>query len=187
MDAFTGEIRIFAGVLNENAPPDGWAYCDGRLLNVSEYPDLLTLIGTAYGGDGIKNFALPNLDGRVAVGASVGEKPAKGRGVETLYAVGDHGGIESVTLTTSQIPSHDHTVYASTKPATTNRAGQAVTFAAVAPPAEFYDAKSTVSGANANYNPQAIGMSGGNQSHSNIMPTTVLKYIICLNGEYPIP
>ena len=60
---FVGEIRMFAG----NFEPAGWAFCDGRLLPISEYETLFTLIGTTYGGDGESTFALPDLRGRIPI------------------------------------------------------------------------------------------------------------------------
>ena len=50
-----GEIRIFAG----NFAPNGWAFCNGQLVPISEYETLFNLIGTTYGGDGQETFGLP--------------------------------------------------------------------------------------------------------------------------------
>src|SRR5213075_1772476 len=92
---FVGEIRIFAG----NFAPNGWMLCDGQLLPISEYETLFNLIGTTYGGDGQATFALPNLQGRLPI--------HMGTGIST-YQIGESGGVESVTLTTNQIPIHTH-------------------------------------------------------------------------------
>ena len=64
MEPYTGELRIFAG----NFAPVSWLFCQGQLLNISEYEVLFQLIGTTYGGDGQTTFALPNLQSRVVVG-----------------------------------------------------------------------------------------------------------------------
>jgi microcystin-dependent protein len=60
-DPLIGEIRMFAGAF----VPRGWAPCDGRLLSISRHSALFSVMGTAYGGDGMTTFALPDLRGRV--------------------------------------------------------------------------------------------------------------------------
>src|SRR5438309_3717841 len=94
--SYVGEIRMFAG----NFAPNGWMLCQGQLLPISENETLFNLIGTTYGGDGQSTFALPNLSSGVPVhmGALSG----------TTYALGESGGLETVTLTTNQIPAHSH-------------------------------------------------------------------------------
>src|SRR4029078_4337778 len=89
---FVGEIRMFGG----NFAPAGWAFCNGALIPISENETLFNLIGTTYGGDGESTFALPDLSSRVPV--HVGPRSA----------LGQTGGVETVSLTTSQIPSHSH-------------------------------------------------------------------------------
>ncbi|HVG92023.1 MAG TPA: tail fiber protein, partial [Alphaproteobacteria bacterium] len=89
---FIGEIRMFAG----NFAPVGWAFCNGALIPIAENDALFNLIGTTYGGDGQNTFALPNLQSRIPVHVGPG------------FALGQSGGVESVTLTTSQIPAHSH-------------------------------------------------------------------------------
>ena len=64
-DAMLGEVKLFAGTFT----PRGWAFCEGQLLQVSEYSALFSIIGTTYGGDGRSTFALPYLRGAVPVGA----------------------------------------------------------------------------------------------------------------------
>src|ERR1700754_3645701 len=89
---YVGEIRMFAGNFN----PAGWAFCNGDLLPISENEVLFNLIGTTYGGDGQQTFALRDLQSRVPVhpGPTVSQ-------AET-------GGVETVTLSVSQIPVHKH-------------------------------------------------------------------------------
>src|ERR1017187_6822531 len=89
---FVGEIRIFAG----NFSPNGWLFCDGSLLPISEYETLFNLIGTTYGGDGQSTFALPDLRSRAPI--------HQGNG----FVIGQNGGVEAVTLTVNQIPIHTH-------------------------------------------------------------------------------
>ncbi len=65
MDAILGEVRLFAG----DYAPEGWRICDGAVLNVADHEPLFSLIGKTYGGDGLTTFALPDLRGRVPIGA----------------------------------------------------------------------------------------------------------------------
>src|SRR5204863_8705573 len=94
---YVGEIRMFAG----NFAPAGWMFCDGQLLPITENETLFNLIGTTYGGDGQSTFALPNLQSRVPLHAGTGSD-----GI--TYTQGEVVGVESVTLTTNQIPIHTH-------------------------------------------------------------------------------
>lgn len=55
-----GEIMLWAG----NFTPYAWVPCDGRLLSISEYAPLYSLLGTTYGGDGRSTFGVPDLRGR---------------------------------------------------------------------------------------------------------------------------
>src|SRR5262245_21291892 len=84
-----------------NFAPLGWMFCNGQLLAISEYEALFNLIGTTYGGDGQSSFALPNLQGRVPM--------HQGKG----YVMGEAAGTETVTLLTTQIPSHTHALVGS--------------------------------------------------------------------------
>src|ERR1700712_562336 len=82
---YVGEIRMFGG----NFPPNGWMFCEGQTLPISEYDVLYQLIGTTYGGDGQVTFNLPNLSGRVPVHA--------GSNGASTYQLGELAGVESVT------------------------------------------------------------------------------------------
>ena len=62
VEPFVGEIRLFGF----NFAPLGWAFCDGRLLPISQNTALFSLLGTTYGGDGRSTFALPDLRGPCA-------------------------------------------------------------------------------------------------------------------------
>src|SRR6185295_19005923 len=98
---FVAEIRIFAC----NFAPTGWATCDGQLMPISQNTALFSLLGTFYGGDGKSTFALPNLDGSVAIGQG------QGGGLSQRF-LGESGGEQFVTLLTSEIPFHTHNVQA---------------------------------------------------------------------------
>jgi uncharacterized repeat protein (TIGR01451 family) len=98
-DPILGEVRPFAGTV----APQGWVFADGQVLPISQYQALFSLLGTTYGGDGMSNFALPDLRGRAAVEAGTGA------GL-TARTLGTGFGAESLALTVSQIPAHDHTL-----------------------------------------------------------------------------
>src|SRR5947209_10197062 len=100
---YVGEIRIFAG----NFAPAGWMFCEGQLLPISENETLFQLIGTTYGGDGQSTFGLPDLRGRIPL--------HQGNG----FTLAETGGVETVTLTVSQIPAHTHAYLGSNNPANT--------------------------------------------------------------------
>jgi microcystin-dependent protein len=98
---FIGQIELFGG----NFAIQGWAFCNGQLLNIADYDALFALIGTTYGGDGQNTFALPNLNSRMAVGVGTGP------GLSTVTQ-GQSGGTESVTLVAANVPAHSHSLAA---------------------------------------------------------------------------
>src|SRR3954453_9272252 len=104
-DPFVAEIRIFPF----NFAPTGWAWCDGQLMPISQNTALFSLLGTNYGGDGKSTFALPDLQGRTSM------HPNQGPGL-SLHSLGELGGSETVTLLESEIPTHSHSLMASTQP-----------------------------------------------------------------------
>jgi microcystin-dependent protein len=167
---YVGEIRIFAG----NFPPNGWLFCSGQLLPISENEVLFQLIGTTYGGDGEETFALPNIASRFPI--------HQGTGVPGINrTLGESGGVESVTLSTQQIPVHSHAFLASQDP------GQVVT-----PGGNVLGVSNAVSifkpipGAPASaMNAQSITPVGGSQPHDNMHPFLVVSYIISLFGLFP--
>src|SRR5947207_15899128 len=59
-EPFVAQIQIFGF----NFPPNGWAFCNGQIMPISQNTALFSLLGTQYGGDGRSNFALPNLQSR---------------------------------------------------------------------------------------------------------------------------
>ncbi|MEL4245096.1 phage tail protein [Shewanella xiamenensis] len=98
-DPFIGQISMFAG----NFAPRGWAFCNGQLLSISQNSALFSIIGTTYGGNGQTTFALPNMQGRVPVHQGQGSGTSQ-------YVLGEMAGQETVTLTSSQMPIHNHAV-----------------------------------------------------------------------------
>ena len=172
---YIGEIRMFGG----NFAPAGWAFCDGQLLPISENDALFTLIGTAYGGDGQDNFALPNLQSRIPL--HVGGTTVTGP-TGITYTLGEMAGVESVTLTTQQIPIHTHAMLGSTDLGTTNQ------------PADNILASLTAAQGNLPYrvanppvtlDPSSVAPVGGSQPHENMQPFLVISFIISLFGVFP--
>jgi microcystin-dependent protein len=164
---FVGEIRMFAGNFN----PNGWAFCNGQLLPIAENDVLFTLIGTTYGGDGEETFALPNLQSRVPL--------HQGTLQGTPFIIGEQAGVESVTLTTQQIPVHNHLIAGST--AAGSQASPANNVPAANNLVSIY-AASTTSAAMA---AQMVNPSGGSQPHDNMQPFLCINYIISLFGIFP--
>jgi microcystin-dependent protein len=169
-DQFLGEIRVFGF----NFPPTGWARCDGQELPISQNTALFTLLGTTYGGDGKTTFALPDLQGAVAM------NHGQGQGL-SLYDLGESGGSDTVTLLASEIPLHSHAVRGQTglgnleAPAATRslaRSGGATIYtsstAGLAPMAA-----------------QALTPAGSSLPHDNISPALVMQFCIALQGIFP--
>ncbi len=154
---------MFAG----NFAPVGWMLCQGQTLAISEYATLFALIGTTYGGDGQSTFNLPNLSSRVPIHQGAG------------FTIGQMAGLESVTLTTQQIPQHTHALLCNS--ASSNSPGPAGAYWGAT------SANAFVAGASANssMNPNAVASTGGSQPHDNLMPFLVINFIISLFGIYP--
>ncbi|MGN7360496.1 phage tail protein [Paenibacillus sp. SAF-054] len=163
-ESYLGEIRMFAG----NFAPQGWALCNGQILSIAENEALFALLGTTYGGDGQTTFALPDLQGRVAVHPS------------STYQRGSKGGTETVTLTQSQLASHTHIAHANTSYA--NAAVPQNNVWAKTPVTYFADGSSAN---RVNMNAQTIAPVGNGQPHDNMMPTVTISFIISLYGVFP--
>jgi len=165
-EPFVGEIRMFGG----SFAPAGWAFCNGALIPISENDTLFTLIGTTYGGDGQETFALPDLQGRVPM--------HQGTLAGVTNTIGEKAGVESVTLTTNQIPVHSHPILAATGLASSQTpGGNAPSQAAAA----AYTSASSPTGMNAN----SIAPTGGSQPHENVQPYLCISFIISLFGVFP--
>ena len=154
-----------------NFAPAGWAFCDGSLLSIAQFDVLFALIGTTYGGDGQQTFALPDLRSRVPV--------HQGTAAGTTYVLGQTGGTEAVTLTTTQVPAHKHVVVATTSIG--NETGPAGNLLAQSSVASAY-VGDVVDSALA---PNSIGQAGGSQPHENMGPFLTVSFIISLFGIFP--
>jgi len=188
MEAFLSTILIWP----PNFAPNGWALCAGQLMSISQNTALFSLLGTTYGGDGISTFGLPNLQGRVPVGAG------QGLGLSP-YNIGDTGGVESVTLAINTIPQHSHSATqnlsvslpAVTTTGTTNQPSPSV--APAAPTDAARNPVNIYSNATPTQNlgqPSisgtiSIGSTGSGLPHENRQPYLALNYIIALQGIFP--
>jgi microcystin-dependent protein len=167
-EPFVGEIRMFSG----NFAPRGWAFCDGQLLAVSQNDALFSLLGTIYGGDGRTTFGLPDCRGRVPLHAGSGPGLSPRR-------LGAKGGAENVTLTVNQLPSHTHSMRASSAFAI-SASGSGRVLAQSASLLYLRD-----SDQNQNMSSASITSVGGSRSHTNLQPFLCINFIIALFGIYP--
>jgi microcystin-dependent protein len=160
---FVGQLILAAF----NFPPKGYLLANGQTLPINQNQALFSLLGTTFGGDGIRTFLLPNLQGRTPVGV--------GNGI----GYGELAGVESYTLLPSDVPAHLHVLSASGAAASSEKpvggallAGQGVN--AFAPP-----------GSPGAMNPATVSTVGGNQPHENRQPFLVMTWCIALNGIFP--
>jgi microcystin-dependent protein len=169
---FVAEIRMFAG----NFAPRNWAFCNGQLLPIAQNTALFSLVGTYYGGNGTSNFALPDLRGRAAM------HWGDGAGLSS-YVLGEMAGENSVTLLTTEMPLHTHSisgaVIANSNPGETPASNTLFTNSS---PNQLYG---TVLGTTVNLAPQSISIAGGSQPHNNTQPYLAVSFIICMSGVYP--
>jgi microcystin-dependent protein len=171
--------------------PKGWAPCAGQLLPINQNQALFALLGTTYGGDGRTTFALPDLRGRVAIGAG------QGAGLSG-YVIGQTGGSESITLGLTQMAAHTHAIDASALTATEKcrgAAGNQRTPVGDVPAIEAAGVTATYSNAipDASMNSGAVAMGGNVTSgiagqgvaHENRQPYLAVTYCIALQGVFP--
>lgn len=167
MEPILGSLLLFAG----NFAPRGWAFCNGQIMSIAQNTALFSLLGTTYGGDGQTTFALPDLRGRVPI--HWGQGPGL-----TPIQLGQSGGAESVTLTISNMPAHNHSLSGSAGNGAPIPTGHVLG----SPDANIYDAKNPPTLA---LNAASIGTVGGSQPFSIAQPYLALSWIIALQGIYP--
>jgi microcystin-dependent protein len=164
-EPFLSEIRI----MSFNFAPKGWAMCNGQLLPINQNQALFSLLGTTFGGDGRVNFALPDLRGRVPIEVGDG------------HTLGEKGGEQAHTLSISEIPTHTHTLNA------TSVNGDLIIAAAnqlAGSPSQLYQPPDNNLAA---MNPASIASVGGSQAHLNMQPFLTLTFCIALQGIFPSP
>ncbi|MDB5174980.1 MAG: Tail Collar domain protein [Phycisphaerales bacterium] len=166
-DPFVGEIRM----VGFNFAPRGWAFCNGQILNISQNTALFSLLGTMYGGNGVTNFALPNLQGQAAM--HFGQGPGL-----SSRSLGESGGEAAVALISQQLPGHNH-----------NANADALSGGS-APPSGQWGTSPTMrvygSGApNVAMNAASLSATGGSQPHNNWPPYLAVNFVIALQGIFP--
>jgi len=161
---YVGECRLVGFSFQVN----GWNYCNGATISIAQNDTLFALIGTTYGGDGQQTFQLPDLRGRVPIHQGPG------------FVIGQRSGLESVTLTSNQMPQHNHQALASGVAGSSNLVAGNL-------PASNSHTPCYVSPASADsgFSASMVGSAGGNQPHENMQPYLVMNWIISLYGVFP--
>ncbi|HEX4007813.1 MAG TPA: tail fiber protein [Acidobacteriaceae bacterium] len=163
---YLGEIKLVSFAF----APKGWAFCNGQLLPITQNQALFSLLGTYYGGDGIRNFQLPNLQGASPLHMGT---DLSGNG----YVQGQAGGATTVTLVEGQLPAHTHQAQGvSTVANLSSPAGNAWAVS----PSDPYGTHSTTT-----MNSKSVALGGDDQPHYNLPPYLVLNFVIALQGIYP--
>jgi microcystin-dependent protein len=171
-EPYLATIAMFAG----NFAPRGWAFCSGQLLSIAQNTALFSLLGTTFGGNGQTTFGLPDLRSRGPVGTG------QGPGLSNI-ALGEAAGSETVTLTTANMPTHNHTVGC-------DNGGSSLLTPAGNIPGVSDDRNASVTiysanAPNATMNVATIGNAGGNQPFNNRNPYLGINFIIALEGIFP--
>jgi microcystin-dependent protein len=161
-EPFLAEVRI----MGFNFAPRGWATCDGQILPINQNQALYSLLGTTYGGDGRTSFALPDLRGRVPIHEGSG------------YLLGSRGGEEGHTLVMNEMPSHDHKLQGSSDDAISSSPNDNVLSQATIP---IYNNPENLTSLHSS----AVATVGNGVPHENMMPFTVLNFVIALQGLFP--
>jgi microcystin-dependent protein len=172
-EPYIAEIKMFGGTF----APRNYALCNGQIMAISQNTALFSLLGTTYGGNGTTTFALPNMQGRAPV------HQGNGAGIDPV-SLGEMAGEPSVTLTTSNLPTHTHPIsgalIANSNPGETPASNTLFTNSA---PNQLYAAALGTGGLN--LAPQTITMAGGSLPHNNMQPYLAVTFIIALQGVFP--
>ena len=177
MEGYIAEIRMFAGNFN----PKYWAFCSGQILAISTNTALFSLLGTTYGGNGQTTFALPDLRGRAPVGQG------DGAGLSP-YSLGERTGSETINILPISLPPHNHPVTGTIRMLTSNLPANAET------PGNNYFAndgspKYNTTNSGGTMKPVTVtgltGAAGASTPVDNMMPFSVMNYIICVEGIFP--
>ncbi|KMQ68040.1 tail protein [Chryseobacterium sp. FH2] len=180
MDEYIGIVKLFAG----NFAPRGWMMCNGALLNINTNTALFSILGTTYGGDGIRTFALPNLTGRMALGAG-------NAGADKSYPLGIVAGNDQTTILQQNLPSigsgFQFKVANKNANSSTPTGTSVIAITGTQVGRDFNAVPSYVSDTNPDttINGQSISFVGQNIPVNNMPPYLGLNYIICVEGIYP--
>jgi microcystin-dependent protein len=158
--------------------PRGFAACNGQLLPINIYQALFSLLGVRYGGDGVRNFALPDLRGRTPVGAGVS---ADGAWKPSAYAINARDGAETVVLKPTQLSTHTHDINA-TAIGVGNQRAPVGNVLGVSDSSQIYRSDST---SRVTLAANALASRGAGAGHENMQPFQVLNYLIVLDGIFP--
>jgi microcystin-dependent protein len=179
---YLGQIEAFPF----NVVPKGWVACQGQLLSIAQNSTLFSLLGTTYGGNGIQTFALPNLQGVVAMGQGTGA------GL-TSRVIGERTGEQTHTILITETPTHNHQLMTAPTGAPGNNqdtpTNSVVLGAATGvlggnpTPVQPYASASPPPGVT--MASAAIGTTSGSQAHPNVMPYLVLQFCIATSGIFP--
>jgi microcystin-dependent protein len=171
---FVGEIQLFGF----NYAPYQWAQCNGATLSIQQNTALYSLLGTNYGGNGTTNFQLPNLTSRTA--CSQGSGPGL-----SPRLLGQSFGDAGVTLTSNQLPSHNHGFQLWNQTDTTKRSNKPTSGSALLIPQQAQAFPAAGATPNTTFAPAMSGPSGQNQAHENRQPALAINYCIALYGTFP--
>lgn len=176
MEGTIGTIMMFAG----NFAPKNWAYCAGQLVSIASNTALFSILGTTYGGDGRVTFGLPDLQGRVAVGAG------QGPGL-SFYNLGQAANAESETMSNAQMPAHTHTAGAVSIPLSNSAASltEANGNILATPTADTYATPGTTPAANYGSFSATVAPQGGSTPFSIMQPYECISFVICQYGTFP--
>jgi len=174
MDPALAVITMFAG----GFAPQGWAFCSGQLLQISQNTALFSLLGTTFGGNGTTNFGLPDLRGRTPMGTG------QGPGLSNI-TLGQVAGVENATLLLTQMPAHNHTgtftAGVSSNPANSDEADTNVLAQGNI---QSFKTGATINGAMAGVT-ATLANAGGSQPFAIRQPYLGIDFIIALQGIYP--
>ncbi|MGF6849154.1 microcystin-dependent protein [Chitinophaga sp. W3I9] len=178
LDPFVGEIIM----VPFNFAPKNFAFCDGQLLPISQNISLFSILGTYYGGDGKSTFALPDMQGRVPIGAGQGPDL-------TQRELGEMGGANENQLTINQMPVHTHLIKRrplSLPAGENNNTNNPINnYPGIAPSGLPYG-KTAGTGTMADLRSRmrAAG-AGGNTPVNNCQPTLTIMFAISMAGVFP--
>jgi microcystin-dependent protein len=176
MEPYIGEVKIFAGTF----APNGWFFCDGSLLPINQYTAFFSIIGTTYGGDGMRTFQLPDLRGRTPIHSG------NGQGINvSRYELGQIGGSENVTISALQMPAHSHLINTATLGNLPQPNGNVL----AGLPVDLTTGEGTNNWSNAapdsTLSPKTIAAAGGSQPLNVVTPYLGINYIIAWTGIFP--